>query len=125
MPVIKLASSSGDSFSVEVDIVKRSNTMKDLLETCDNAEEIPLLEVNTPTLARVIEWMTRQHNHQLGNEDNIKEWVVSFLEIDQGKAKMSTFYTYHKKASKCCKRETKQNILFNSFRFIVRANRGR
>ena len=62
MPVIKLQSSDGEVFPVDVEIAKQSVTIKTMLEDLGLEEEedevVPLPNVNAAILKKVITWAT-------------------------------------------------------------------
>ena len=62
MPSIKLQSSDGEVFSVDVEIAKQSVTIKTMLEDLgmdeDDEEVVPLPNVNAAILKKVIQWAT-------------------------------------------------------------------
>ena len=75
MPEIKLVSSTGKEFLVEMDIARKSITIKTMLEDLgleeDNAEiPVPLPNVDGKTLKKVIEWCTK---HQDDDDQKIRE----------------------------------------------------
>ena len=60
MPTIRLQSSDGEVFPVEIEIAKQSVTIKTMLEDLgideDEEEIVPLPNVNAAILKRVINW---------------------------------------------------------------------
>ena len=60
MPTIKLQSSDGEIFPVDVAIAKQSVTIKTMLEDLgmdeEDEEEVPLPNVNAAILKKVIQW---------------------------------------------------------------------
>merc|ERR1712083_66497 len=64
MPIIKLKSSDGEPFDVDVDIAKQSVTIRTMLEDLgmdlenDSTEAVPLPNVQGNILKLVIEWAT-------------------------------------------------------------------
>ena len=62
MPSIKLQSSDGEIFLVDVEIAKQSVTIKIMLEELGMDEEdeevVPLPNVNAAILKKVIQWAT-------------------------------------------------------------------
>ena len=64
MPEIKLVSSNGKEFPVEMDIARKSATIKTMLEDlglddCYNGEPVPLPTIDSDILEKVIEWCTK------------------------------------------------------------------
>ena len=92
---IKLMSCNGQSFQVDVEIAKKSVTIKTMLEDLGIEEEgpdneVPLPNVNAPILQKVIEWAT-QHKDDLPppQEDESAQrgtgdWDKDFLNVDEG-----------------------------------------
>ena len=95
MPTIKLQSSDGDIFPVDVEIAKQFITIKTMLNhfEVDKEEEklVPLPNINMAILKKVIQWAT-YHNDNPPEEDKNKEkstdeissWDADFLKVDQG-----------------------------------------
>ena len=93
---IKLQSSDGDVFDVDVEIAKQSITIKTMLEDLgmDNDDDIiPLPNVNSGILKRVIQWATNHKDDPPPPEDDenreknlndISTWDQDFLKVDQG-----------------------------------------
>ncbi|XP_050738997.1 S-phase kinase-associated protein 1 isoform X1 [Eriocheir sinensis] len=97
MPSIKLQSSDGDTFDVDVEIAKQSVTIKTMLEDLgmdeDEEEVVPLPNVNAAILKKVIQWCTyHKDDPPLPDDDDNKEkrtddissWDADFLKVDQG-----------------------------------------
>ena len=91
MPSIKLQSSDGEIFLVDVEIAKQSVL---LLGMDDRDEEVvPLPNVNAVILKKVIQWATyHKDDPPLPEDDENKEkrtddicsWDADFLKVDQG-----------------------------------------
>ena len=91
MPSIKLQSSDGEIFLVDVEIAKQSVL---LLGMDDGDEEVvPLPNVNAVILKKVIQWATyHKDDPPLPEDDENKEkrtddicsWDADFLKVDQG-----------------------------------------
>lgn len=97
MPMIKLQSSDGEIFETDVQIAKCSGTIKTMLEDCgmDEDEEavVPLPNVNSAILGRVLRWAnyhkddpqpTEDDDNKEKRTDDISSWDADFLKVDQG-----------------------------------------
>ena len=97
MPSIKLQSSDGEIFEVDVEIAKVFDIIKTMIEDLglddDDDEPVPLRNVNGVTLRKVIEWATHHKDDPAPPEDDedrekrtddIDAWDQEFLEVDQG-----------------------------------------
>jgi len=84
---ITLLSSDGESFEVEQSVAVESQTIKHMIEDgcADNA--IPLPNVNSKILAKVIEYC-KMHVESAKAEDRVndeelKTWDIDFVKVDQ------------------------------------------
>ena len=97
MPNIKLQSSDGEVFDVDVEIAKLSVTIKTMLEDLgmdeDDEEVVPLPNVNSTILKKVIQWATYHKDdpptpdddeNKEKRTDDISSWDADFLKVDQG-----------------------------------------
>ncbi|CAK9305109.1 unnamed protein product [Gordionus sp. m RMFG-2023] len=96
MPNIKLQSSDGEIFEMDVEIAKVSGTIKTMLEDLgmeDEEEEVvPLPNVNAAILKKVIQWATHHKDDPTPPDDeerekrtdDISSWDADFLKVDQG-----------------------------------------
>ncbi|XP_031633893.1 S-phase kinase-associated protein 1-like [Contarinia nasturtii] len=97
MPVIRLQSSDGEVFNVETNVAKVSGTIKTMLEDCGMEEEddttVPLQNVDSNILGRVLEWAKHHQNDPIPTDDDdnkvkrtddIPAWDVDFLNVEQG-----------------------------------------
>ncbi|KAF8774689.1 S-phase kinase-associated protein 1-like [Argiope bruennichi] len=97
MPNIKLQSSDGEIFEVDVEIAKASVTIKTMLEDLgmddDEQEVVPLPNVNSSILKKVIQWATyhiddppppEDDDSKEKRTDDISSWDADFLKVDQG-----------------------------------------
>merc|ERR1711928_285915 len=97
MPNIKLQSSDGETLEVDVEIAKCSVTIKTMLEDLgmDEGDEevVPLPNVNSAILRKVILWATyhkddppppEDDDNKEKRTDDISSWDADFLKVDQG-----------------------------------------
>merc|ERR1711952_461915 len=97
MPTIRLQSSDGEVFPVDVDIARQSFTIKTMLEDLGMDEEdeevVPLPNVNAAILKKVIQWATyhkddpplpEDDENKEKRTDDISSWDSDFLKVDQG-----------------------------------------
>ena len=100
MSFIKLQSSDGEMFPMDVEIAKQSLIIKDMLENLLNDEEVvPLPNVDAFILRKVIQWLTYHKDDSFPRKDakkmtvdmdqemmteDICPWDVDFLKVDQG-----------------------------------------
>lgn len=97
---VKLASAEGDIFDVDPEVAKMSTTIRNMLEDLGmddkDAEAIPLPNVNSAILRKVIHWgeYHRSDPTPIGEDratedvdkrsDAISQWDTEFLKVDQG-----------------------------------------
>lgn len=94
MPNIKLQSSDGEVFEVDVEIAKCSVTIKTMLEDLgmdeDEEEVVPLPNVNSAILRKVIQWATyhkddppppEDDENKEKRTDDISSWDADFLKV--------------------------------------------
>lgn len=91
---IQLKSSQGDLFVVEKDLCMMSNLLKNMIEDAGLDEEIPLPNVKSGVLQKVIDYC-KQHRHQAAEEIQkplkshqllecgVSEWDNEFVSIEQ------------------------------------------
>jgi len=97
MNEIKLQSSDGEQFSVDVGVIRCSLTIKTMLEDLgmDEGDEevIPLPNVNSAILRKVIQWanhhkddppLPEDDENKEKRTDDISSWDTEFLKVDQG-----------------------------------------
>ena len=97
MPSIKLQSSDGETFPVDVDIARQSVTIRTMLKDLGmegyGEEVIPLPNVNAAILKKVIQWCTyhkddppppEDDENKEKRTDDISSWDSDFLKVDQG-----------------------------------------
>ena len=87
MHQIKLQSSDGESFPVDVEIAKKCETIKTMLEdlgiTEDDDEQVPLPNVTSPVLEKVLEWAEQHRVDPPPPEDDPEKPGVRNREIPQ------------------------------------------
>ena len=92
MAIIKLTSNDGESFEVDQEVAKKSEVIREMLENCDDcSESVPLPNISSSQLEKVVEWMNRHKDDVLNykNEekdytsDNIPEWDKKFFQLSQ------------------------------------------
>jgi len=93
---IKLKSSDGEVFEVDTDVAKASVTIKTMLEDLgvgeNNDEVVPLPNVNSSILKKVLLWANYHKNdppvvedeNRDKRTDDICSWDAEFLKVDQG-----------------------------------------
>ncbi|XP_068325461.1 SKP1-like protein 1A isoform X1 [Pyrus communis] len=84
---ITLKSSDNEMFEVEEVVAMESQTIKHMVEDGCAGNAIPLPNVTSAILAKVIEYC-RKHREDEGataadGEKNVKEWDAEFMKIDQ------------------------------------------
>ena len=98
MPVIKLKSSDGEVFSVDVEVAKASVTIKTMIDDLglkeEDSEEVPLPNVTASILKKVIEWAehhkddpappSEEDESRDRRTDDVPDWDQKFLQVDQG-----------------------------------------
>jgi len=98
MAIIKIKSSDGETFSVDVDVAKASVTIKTMLEDLgienDDQEVVPLPNVNSTILKKVIAWAEyhkddppppgEDEENRERRTDDVSQWDQDFLKVDQG-----------------------------------------
>ena len=97
MPIIKLQSSDDEIFEVDVEVARMSVTLRTMLDDLgieeDDGEPIPVQNVNSSILRKVIQWCTYHKNdpptpddddNREKRTDDISSWDADFLKVDQG-----------------------------------------
>ncbi|CAO4372656.1 unnamed protein product [Caenorhabditis nigoni] len=99
--MIKISSSDNEIFTVPRDVIRLSTTINTLLQDLgfdDNdsnrdADPIPVQNVSTPILKKVISWCQYHYqdaapaddqDNREKRTDDIASWDVEFLKVDQG-----------------------------------------
>ncbi|KAK7590285.1 hypothetical protein V9T40_001898 [Parthenolecanium corni] len=97
MPNIKLQSCDNEVFTIDYEVAKCSTTIKTMvddlgLEEGDD-EVVPLPNVNSSILRKVIQWATyhkddpavpEEEENKEKRTDDISSWDSDFLKVDQG-----------------------------------------
>lgn len=86
--IVTITSSDGDSFEIEVDKVKLSKTICSLIEDAGIGNPIPLPNVNTRTLEKIIEYLEYHSEHPNEHLDyekkddleDVGEWDRAFCD---------------------------------------------
>ncbi|KAI9365779.1 E3 ubiquitin ligase complex SCF subunit sconC [Pilaira anomala] len=89
MSVFLLSSDNGE-FRVDKDIAERSVLIKNMLEDVgDSDSPIPLPNVSSKVLGKVIEWCTHHRDDPTTQDDqerrntDIEEWDQKYMDVDQ------------------------------------------
>ncbi|PQQ13954.1 SKP1-like protein 1B [Prunus yedoensis var. nudiflora] len=85
MKKITLKSDNGVTFEVEEAVAMQSQTIKHMVEDdCANSA-IPLPNVTSIILAKVIEYCKKHHEKDVNgeNKEDIKNWDAEFVTVDQ------------------------------------------
>ncbi|PQQ04120.1 SKP1-like protein 1A [Prunus yedoensis var. nudiflora] len=86
MKKITLKSDDGEIFKVEEAVAMQSQTIKHMMEDDCADGVIPLPNVTSNILAKVIEYC-RKHNEEVADgenkEDILKKWDTEFMKVDQ------------------------------------------
>lgn len=89
---VTLLSQDGNSFEVSLDVAKMSETIKNLIEDAGTDNPVPLPNVSSVILAKVVEYCQYHHAHPvvLSDEnkdekrtDDISGWDLDFCKVDQ------------------------------------------
>ncbi|KAL4431767.1 hypothetical protein ABPG77_002983 [Micractinium sp. CCAP 211/92] len=89
---VKLLSSDAQTFEVEPDVAKMSITIQNTIEEIGSDETIPVPNVNSKILSKVIEYCSfhvvaekkDEHGKAAKSEDEIKAFDTEFTKVDQG-----------------------------------------
>ncbi|OMO85395.1 SKP1 component [Corchorus capsularis] len=84
---IILKSSDGETFELEEAVAMESQTIKNMIEDGCADSEIPLPNVTSETLAKVIEYCKKHveaaADQEKKPEDDMKAWDTEFMKVDQ------------------------------------------
>jgi len=88
--MVTLKSSDGETFDVEEAVALESQTIKHMIEDDCADNGIPLPNVNSKILSKVIEYCKKHVESQKGSssddktvEDELKAWDTEFVKVDQ------------------------------------------
>ncbi|XP_034656294.1 S-phase kinase-associated protein 1-like [Drosophila subobscura] len=89
MPKIKLQSSEGDIFDVDMETAKCLGTIKFMLEDCklendENETIVPLTKVNSFVLRIVLNWAEYHKDDPELPEHDLGPWDADLLKVDHG-----------------------------------------
>eukprot|EP00887_Chlorella_sp_A99_P002322 scaffold10.g2322.t1 len=91
-PQVKLMSSDSQIFEVDSEVAKQSETVKSMMEEVGEEQTVPLPNVNSKILAKVIEYcdyhVKAEAKDEGGkaakSEEEVKTWDTEFCKVDQG-----------------------------------------
>ncbi|KAK1577632.1 hypothetical protein Q3G72_023392 [Acer saccharum] len=90
--VLKLKSSDGEIFEVKQTVAVQSGVLKKMMEDGCTEGEIPLNNVDSPTLAKIIEWCNKHHDDEVEGrvlsqekekekeKADMKKWESEFID---------------------------------------------
>lgn len=89
---VKLRSADGEMFEVEADVANESATIKCMIEDTGTDLPVPLPNVNSKILSKVIEYCNYhvesrkkgEDGKPTRSEDDVKLWDNDFVKVDQG-----------------------------------------
>ncbi|KAL1322673.1 hypothetical protein HN51_067664 [Arachis hypogaea] len=79
---ITLKSSNGEAFEVDEAVALESQTIKHMIEDDCADSGIPLPNVTSKILAKVIEYC-KKHVNAAASEEDLKMWDAEFVKVDQ------------------------------------------
>lgn len=83
--MVKLRTSDEEIFELEEAVVVRLETVKKLLEECDAGDVIPVANVDSRTLRKVLEWCEKHADAAAAGGEEMKAWDAEFFRVDDGK----------------------------------------
>jgi len=94
MGKIKLLSNEGELFELDLEVAKKSEVIREMLENCDDStEDVPLPTISSDQLRKVVQWLEQHRDDVVGgrlkgedkdyNSDNIPEWDKKFFNLSQ------------------------------------------
>ncbi len=86
---VKLLATDGEIFTVSIGVAQTFNAVKETLQAWQITGHvprtaIPVGELESPVLAKAIEFATYHHMAESIAEDAVAEWVKQFIDVDQG-----------------------------------------
>ena len=61
MGKIKLLSNEGELFELDLEVAKKSEVIREMLENCDDStEDVPLPTISSDQLRKVVQWLEQQ-----------------------------------------------------------------
>ncbi|PQP93721.1 SKP1-like protein 11 [Prunus yedoensis var. nudiflora] len=84
MKKITLKSDDNQTFEVEVAVAMQSQTIKHMVEDDCVDDVIPLPNVTSSSLAKVIEYCKKHHEKDVDvkNKETLKSWDTEFMKVD-------------------------------------------
>jgi len=84
-PLVKLMTSDSEIFEVEASIAHQSITIKNMLDDIEDLGEIPLPNVNSATLKKIIQFCEhhKSDSPDAPRGDIIDDWDEQFCKVDQ------------------------------------------
>lgn len=87
---ITLVSNNGDGFELDIEMAKKSEVIREMLENCDDSgEAVPLPTISSDQLRKVVQWLEQHKEDRMDrkekdyNSDNIPEWDKTFFNLSQ------------------------------------------
>ncbi|KAI3919484.1 hypothetical protein MKW98_030195 [Papaver atlanticum] len=81
--MVTLKSSDGETFDVEESVALQSQTIKHMIEDDCTDNGIPLPNVTSKILAKVIEYRTKHDGDGDVKDKDFKDWDAEFVKVDQ------------------------------------------
>merc|ERR1711881_810656 len=81
---IKLLSKDGKEFEVSREVACRSETVKNMVEDCSPDEAVPLPNVESSVLSKVVEYCEYHHKAEASTtpQDSVDTWDKEFVSVD-------------------------------------------
>jgi S-phase kinase-associated protein 1 len=86
---VKLLASDGEVVTVNISVAQTFDAVKETLQAWQSTGPVPgaafpVGEVESPILAKAIEFATYHHMAESTPEESVAEWVKQFIDVDQG-----------------------------------------